>query len=55
MESVWLQNGLYDMIEETRKKLGMTKSGFYRYAITRLLQEMSVLSTKAKEEASEHE
>lgn len=50
MESVWLPNILYDMTEETREKLGMNKSAFYRYAITRLLEEMSVLSTKAKEQ-----
>lgn len=49
MESVWLPNTLYGISEETRKKLGMSKSAFYRYAITRLLEEMSILSTKVKE------
>lgn len=49
MESVWLPNTLYDITEETRQRLGMGKSAFYRYAITRLLEEMSVLSTKVKE------
>lgn len=49
MESVWLPNTLFDITEETRKKIGMNRSAFYRYAITRLLQEMSILSTKAKE------
>jgi len=49
MESVWLPNTLFEITEETRKKIGMNRSAFYRYAITRLLQEMSILSTKAKE------
>lgn len=49
MESVWLPNTLYEITEETRQRIGMSKSAFYRYAITRLLEEMSVLSTKAKE------
>ena len=46
---VWLPNKLDATVEEVRCKLGMNKSAFYRYAITRLLQEMSILSTKAKE------
>jgi len=45
----WVPNDLDDLIEETRKRLGMGKSAFYRYAVVRLLEEMSVLSTKAKE------
>jgi hypothetical protein len=49
LERVWLPNGLYALTEQTRQRLGMSKSAFYRYAITRLLEEMSVLSTKAKE------
>ena len=48
----WLQNNLDALVEETREKLGMTKSGFYRYAVIRLLQEMSVLSRKAKESST---
>jgi len=50
MESVWMSNTFFSMAEETRRKLGMTRSGFYRYAITRLLEEMSVLSSKAHEQ-----
>jgi len=48
-----MSNTLFEMTEETRKKLGMNRSAFYRYAITRLLQEMSILSTKAHEKAAE--
>lgn len=46
---VWLPTELDNVVEEVRTKLGLSKSNFYRYAIIRLLQEMSVLSTKAKE------
>jgi ACT domain-containing protein len=35
------------MVEQTRQKIGMSRSGFYKYAITKLLQELSVLSTTA--------
>jgi ACT domain-containing protein len=42
------------IIEDTRKKLGMGRSVFYKYAITRLLQEINVLSTKAKQDTSTH-
>lgn len=45
----WVPADLDILIEDVRRKLGMTKSTFYRYAVLRLLEEMSVLSTKAKE------
>lgn len=45
----WIPTDLDSIIEEVRAKLGMSKSAFYRYAVVRLLEEMSVLSTKAKE------
>ena len=48
-EGVWLPTTLYNISEEVRVKLGLNKSAFYRYAIMRLLEEMNVLSTKAKE------
>jgi hypothetical protein len=46
---VWLSTELDTTVENVRTKLGMSKSGFYRYAVIHLLQEMSILSTKAKE------
>ena len=46
---VWLPNDLFDLTEIVRKKFGMSRSAFYRYAVTALLQELSILSTKAKE------
>ena len=38
-----------DLVEEVRKELGLSLSGFYRYCILRTLDSMSVLSTKVKE------
>jgi len=46
----WVSTDMDSLIEETRKKLRMTRSNFYRYAATRLLQELSVLTTKAHEQ-----
>jgi hypothetical protein len=41
---VWIPTKLDQKIEEARKTIGYTRSGFYRYAVTRLLEEMSMLS-----------
>lgn len=45
----WVSTDMDQLIEETRKKLSMSRSNFYRYAVTRLLQELSVLTAKAHE------
>lgn len=45
----WVSTDMDQLIEETRKKLKMSRSNFYRYAVTRLLQELSVLTSKAHE------
>jgi hypothetical protein len=45
----WVSTDMDSLIEETRRKLRMSRSNFYRYAVTRLLQELSVLTTKAHE------
>lgn len=42
---VWVPNDLDRMIEETRKKIGLNRSAFFKYAVNRLLEELSVLST----------
>lgn len=52
--SVWMPTEMDTIVEDTRKKLGMRRSAFYKYAITRLLQEISVLSTKAREDKPTH-
>ena len=41
---VWIPNKLDEEIEENRKKIGYTRSAFYRYAVTRLLEQMSIVS-----------
>lgn len=47
---VWLPKPIDKIAEEARKKFGMKKSAFYRYAIIRFLQELGVLSEKAQDE-----
>jgi hypothetical protein len=42
---VWVPQKLDQEIEGTRKKIGYTRSAFYRYAITRLMEQM-LLSTR---------
>jgi len=45
----WMPNELDTTVEETRRKIGMKRSRFYRYAVIQFLQSLSVLSTKAHE------
>ena len=47
--TMWISADLDAIVEEARKKLGLSKSGFYRYAILRLLQELNVLTTRVEE------
>lgn len=44
--TVWIPTDLAEIIEDTRRKLGLSKSGFYRYAMLHLLESMNVLSKK---------
>jgi hypothetical protein len=44
---VWVPQKLDDEIENLRQKIGYTRSGFYRYAVTRLMEQM--LLSKRKE------
>lgn len=45
--TVWVPETLDLMIENTRGKLGMNRSSFYKYALIKLLQELSILTEKA--------
>jgi len=36
--TVWLPTSLDAKAEEVRKELGLGRSGFYRYAITRMIE-----------------
>ena len=49
-ELVYLSQEQFKIAEQVRLKLGFSRSGFYRYCIMRVLEEMSVLSAKAKED-----
>jgi hypothetical protein len=42
---VWIPQKLDHEIENLRQKIGYTRSGFYRYAVTRLMEQM-LLSTR---------
>jgi len=50
---VWLSKDLFEITEIVRAKLGLSRSGFYRYCILKTLDSMDVLSTKAKASISE--
>jgi len=45
--SLWLNTQLDELIEETRKKIGMSRSAFLKNATMRYLENISVITTKA--------
>jgi len=47
--AIYIPPKLYDLCEEARKRLGMSRSRFYQYCIMRVLQELNVLSTTIHE------
>lgn len=47
IRSVAVNRDFDGLIEQTRKRLNMSRSGFYKYAVRRLLQDLSVLSETA--------
>ena len=62
LRSVYLPDKLDALVEETRKRLGLGRSNFYRVALLHYLQSLSVLSStvhsqdenKAKNEECPH-
>jgi len=48
--TVWLPTSLDEKAEEVRKTLGLGRSGFYRYAITRIVESKT---TQERRENSE--
>ena len=36
---IWMPNELYAKAEEARKQLGLSKSGFYRFAIVEIIKQ----------------
>lgn len=47
---VWLSAEIDGVMENARERLGMTRSGFIRYSVLRLLEDLSLLSKRAKTE-----
>ena len=47
--SLWLNSQLDELIEETRKKIGMSRSAFLKNATMRYLESISVITTKANQ------
>jgi len=52
IRAVVLSEDLDTLVEETRRKLGFNRSAFFKYAVVRLLQELSVLTERVHEEVS---
>jgi len=42
---VYIPKKLDDAVEKTREKLGWSRSYLFKYALTKLLQDLSVLTT----------
>ena len=47
--SLWLNSQLDELIEETRKRIGMSRSAFLKNATMRYLESISVITTKANQ------
>ena len=45
---VWLSAEIDGVIEDARERLGMTRSGFIRYSVLRLLEDLSLLTGRVK-------
>lgn len=43
--AIYVPKQLFEMVEETRKKLGMNRSRFFQYCIMKTLQELNVLTS----------
>jgi hypothetical protein len=48
--TIWVPLEMDTLIENTRKKLGLNRSSFFKYAATKLLQELDVLTEELKAE-----
>ena len=48
-ELVYLPEDVFQLAEKIREDFGMSRSGFYRYAIIKLLQDRGLLPTKTNE------
>jgi ACT domain-containing protein len=50
---VWVPVELDNIVEDTRRRLGLNRSAFYKYAVTKVLQELNVLSKTVHEESND--
>ena len=50
--AIYLPPTTLEMVEQTRKKLGMNRSRFIQYCVTKTLQELSVLAENAHKSVS---
>ncbi|MEM3736557.1 MAG: hypothetical protein QXJ75_00480 [Candidatus Bathyarchaeia archaeon] len=41
---IYLPNQIDEIVETTRRRLGYSRSSFYRYAVTLLLQDLNILT-----------
>ena len=51
-ELIYLSEELFQVVEIVRKRLGMSRSGFYRYCVMTYLESKNLLSTQLKPETS---
>jgi metal-responsive CopG/Arc/MetJ family transcriptional regulator len=47
-QTVWLPEKLNEKAEEVRQKLGLSKSGFYRFAIVEIIKQYQTKQLKRK-------
>jgi len=53
---IYMPPKLSELVEETRQRLGMSRSRFIQYCVTRTLEQLSVLTSEVhKKEAEEKE
>jgi len=52
--SFWLPKNLDAKVEEARQILGLGKSGFYRYAVVKLLESLVSQQNKTNQKAGTH-
>ena len=50
--AIYIPAELLEIAEETRRKLGMNRSRFFQYCLTRVLQDLSVLTSKVHDTES---
>jgi hypothetical protein len=50
IRAIYMPPSLFKLCEETRKKLGMSRSRFIAYCITRTLEQLSVLTAEVHKE-----